>query len=493
MIRSIARAITPATLLLLAAAIVWACMNRGPWYDELYTQYVTRPGVPWLAALKGSWMADNHPPLYYALARATAWLGPISWHRLLNLAMGAVAVAGCIAIVRDVPRLAPAAAALALALAANEWTLLEGSELRSYFLSLCSGAVLALSLCAWRIAGAQASTARQVTYWIAALVSFNTHIISSLTGAVLVGVFLAAALWRRDWREARAIAVPPLVAGVILVAITLVQLPMWLANTKVFWIEPGFSSARWAIEMGVLHTLGVNPVLLLGAIAGAGLMARDVLWLRKPSGEAGALVLLGIGVAIAAVGIIVLHLLRPMVIEKYMMVMFAAVAMGVALGFGRLLESLGPRLRLLALAAAFVATVLALVHNAQVAAARDSWFGTGRAIAAEVARCPGTIVHADPEWNDGALVMLPTDNAQVVPFGYRYVAQAMGFELAPDGSRTLSRTCPTIFWGEHDNLLRWNAATVTARLRERGVTVPEMEFRRIGPGWLAVVPPQPAP
>lgn len=493
MIRAITRSLTPATLLLLVAAIVWACLHRGPWYDELYTQYVSRPGVPWLTALKGSWLPDNHPPLYYALARATAWLGPISWHRLLNLAIGGLAVAGCAAIVRDVPRLAPAAAALALALAANEWTLLEASELRSYFLSLCAGAVLALALCARHIAGTPGGTARRWTYWIAALVGFNTHIVSSLTCAVLVGVFLAPALWRRDWREAWGIAAAPFVAGLILVAVTAVQLPMWLANTQVFWIEPGFSSARWAIEMGVLHTLGTNPVLLLGAVAGAGLMARDVLILRKPSGEAGALALLGIGIVIAAVGMIALHLLRPMVIEKYMMVLFAAVAMGVALGFGRLLESLGPRLRLLALAAAFVATVLAMVHNAQTAATRDSWFGSGRAIAAEVARCPGTIVHADPSWNDGALVMLPTDNQQVVPFGYRYVADALGFRLAPAGSRALSRTCPTIFWGEHDNRLRWNAATVTARLRERGVTVPSLEFRRIGPGWIGVVPPQPAP
>lgn len=492
MIRSITRSITPATLLLLALALTWACLHRGPWYDEFYTQFVSRPGVPWWGTMRDSWLADNHPPLYYALARATAWLGPVSHHRLLNLAIGGLAVAGCIAIGRDVPRLAPAAAGLALAIAANEWTLLEGSELRSYFLSLCSGSVLALALCAWHVAGAKASTARRATYWIAALVGFNTHIISSLTCAALAGVFLVPAFWQRDWRRVRAIAVPPLVAGLILVAITAVQLPMWLANTSVFWIEPGFASARWAIERGVAHSLTANPVLLVGALAGAGLMARDVLLLRKPSGEAGALALLATGVAIAATGIVALHMLRPMVIEKYMMVLLAAVALGVALGFGRLLEALGARLRLLVLAAAFVATVLAMVHNTRAAAARDGWFGSGRVVAAEVARCPGTIVHAYPDWNDAVFVALPRDNAQVVPFGHRYVAEAMGFDLAPAGSRALSRTCPTIFWGEHDNLHRWNAATVIARLKDRGVVVPGLRFRRIGPGWVAIVPPQPA-
>ncbi|HUD30376.1 MAG TPA: hypothetical protein VMQ93_16020 [Novosphingobium sp.] len=491
MTRPIVRGITPATLLLLAAALVWACLSRGPWYDELYTQFVTRPAVPWLTALKGSWLADNHPPLYYMLARASAWLGPIPHHRLLNLAMGALAVAGCAAIVRDVPRLAAAAMALALGLAANEWTLLAGSELRSYFLSLCAGAVLALSLCALRLTGTTGSGARRATYWGTALVGFNTHIVSSLTCAALVAPFLAAALWRRDWREARAIAAPPLVAGLLLLAVTAIQLPTWLANTSVFWIEPGFSSARWSVELVVLHTLAANRVLLAGALAGAGLMARDVLR-RQSSAEGGALCLLGLGAAIAMIGLVALHMLRPMLIEKYLMVLIAAIAMGIALGFGRLLDSLGPRLRLLVLAAAFAATVMATVHNAKAAVDSPSWFGTGRLVAAEVARCPGTVVHVDPIWNADVIAMMPRDNARTVPFAYRYVANALGFRLARAGSREMARTCPTIFWAEHDSTERWDVPRVTARLRERDMPVEGLRFRRVGKGWIALVPPPPA-
>jgi hypothetical protein len=493
MIRTLTRGITPATLLLLAAVLVWVCLHRGPWYDEFYTQYVTRPQVPWITALRESWLADNHPPLFYVLARASAWAGPIAQHRLLNLAIGCVAVLGCAAIVRDVPRLAFAGAGLLLELAANHWMLIAGSELRSYFLSLCAGAVLALGLCAIRIEGGAGGRARRAAYWVAALLAFNTHIVTSLTCAALVAPFLAAALLRRDWAEARAIGLAPLVAGAMLVAITAFQLPTWLANTQVFWIPPGLWEARWAVEWALIRTLEANPVVLLGAFAGAGLMAWEVLVRRRRSGMAGALALSMAGVVLALAGLVALHLLRPMLIEKYLMAVIAAVAVGIALAFARLLQAFGPRLRLATLAAALAATVLAIVHNVPVATARVTWFESGRAIAAHLARCPDTRVYADPRWNDDVLAMMPRDNRQVVPFAYRYVADALGFALAPAGARALSPTCPTIFWGEHDSAHRWDEPRVEARLRARGFAVSRLEFQRIGEGWIAIAHPRPAP
>ena len=479
---------TVIALALLAAALAWACLERGPWYDEFYTQYVARPDLPWGAALRESWLADNHPPLYYALARASAWLGAIGPHRLVNLAFGGAAVAGCLAIVRDVPRLAPAATALALAAAANLWTMIAGSELRSYFLSLCAGAVLALALCAIRIAGGGGSPARRAVYWIAALLGFNTHIVTSLTCAALLAPFLAAALLRRDWREARAIALAPLVAGLVLVAVTAIQLPIWLANTATFWIEAGFGPARWAVEWAMIRTLEANPVLLLGALAGGVLLARDVVR-RKPSGEAGALVLLVCGVVIALAGLVALHLLRPMLLEKYLMAAVAAVMVGISLAFGRLLASLGPRLQAGVLVLALGLSVVALVHNARQAADHVSWFASGRAVAAQVARCPGTVVHADSFWNDDVTVLLPVDNARVVPWSYAYVAKAQGFTLAPQGSHAMARACPTVFWGEKDSSHRWDAAKVAARLRAAGYPAAPLAFERIGDGWIAVAPP----
>lgn len=484
------RIVVFAAVLLLGLALVWTCLQRGPWYDEFYTQFVTRPGLSWITALRESWMADNHPPLYYILARATSWLGSIAQHRLLNVALGALALAGAAVIVRDVPRLAPAATVTTLALAANPWALIAGSELRSYFLSLCAGTVFALGLCAIRLTGAAGGKARQTAFWAAALLAFNTHIITSLACAAIALPFLFAAALRRKGAEVRAVGAPVVAGGLLFAVVTALQLPVWLANTAVFWIEPGFDSARWSVEWALLRTLEANPLVLVGALAGAGLLVRDVLVLKRPRGEAGALALLAAGVVLAAGGLVVLHLLRPILVEKYLMALVAALCVGMGLAGGRLLEGLAPHWRSLALVSALAATVWALFQNVPLAVERISWLNTGRAIAREVALCPGTVVHTDPFWNAEVMAMKPRDNAQVVPFAYRYIAQSFGFALAPAGSRTMGQECPTVFWGEHDSKRQFDAGAVAAHLRQSGFAVEGMDFRRLGDGWIAVIPPR---
>nr|WP_143840451.1 hypothetical protein [Novosphingobium panipatense] len=489
MARTSLRIVALAGMALLGIALVWTCLQRGPWYDEFYTQYVTRPGLLWGRALRESWMADNHPPLYYILARATAWLGSIAHHRLLNVALGALALAGGLAIVRDVPRLAPATAVLVLELAANPWSLIAGSELRSYFLSLCAGTVFALGLCAIRLTRHAGTLLRQAAFWSATFLAFNTHIITSLAAAAIALPFVLASLVQRDWREARAICLPVAAGGLIFAAVTAIQLPVWLSNTRVFWIEPGFDSARWSVEWALLRTLEANPVVLLAGLAGAVLLARDTLVQKKASGEAGALALLALGTVLAAAGLVALHLLRPILIEKYLMALVAAVCVGLGLAGGRLLESLGHRLRVLVLVAALAASAYALVQNVPQAVNRVSWLATGRAIAEQVKRCPGTVVHTDPYWNAEVMAMQPRDNAQVVPFAYRYVADSFGFRLAPSGSRETAASCPTVFWGEHDSKQRFDAATVAEHLRQSGFAVKGMDFQRLEDGWIAIVPP----
>ncbi|WP_232493470.1 hypothetical protein [Novosphingobium kaempferiae] len=477
-------------LALVAAVMAWGCFQRGPWYDEFYTQFVSRPELPWGTALTGSWLPDNHPPLYYALARASAWLGEIEYHRLLNLGIGALAVAGGIVVVRDVPRLATTGTALVMAVAANHWTMLAGTELRSYFLSLCAGAVLALSLCAIRMTGSGGSRGRRAVYWIAALLAFNTHIVTSLTAAALVAPFLAAALLRRDLTEARIIALPPLVGGLVLCTVAAVQLPYWLGNTTVFWIGEGFAPAYWAMHYAVLRTAEANPLLLAGALAGAALMARDVALRRQPSAEAGALALLVGGGVLAIVGLVALHLLRPLVIEKYLMALVAMEMVGLALAFARMLRALGPRIGALTLAVTAAASIPGLIQSTTSAVMHRSWFASGRAVAAEAALCPGTVIHGGDWWNDDVLALQPQDNARVVPYAYRAVADRLGFRLAPAGSHSLSRNCPTIFWGEHDNKLVFDRDHVAARLRAEGFPDLPLTFRRIGSGWIAVTPPR---
>ena len=42
-----------------AVALVWTCTQRGPWYDEFYTWYVTGPERTFDAALRDSWLRSK--------------------------------------------------------------------------------------------------------------------------------------------------------------------------------------------------------------------------------------------------------------------------------------------------------------------------------------------------------------------------------------------------------------------------------------------------
>ncbi len=474
----------------LAMAIVWSCLHRGPWYDEFYTQYVTRAGIGWGDALGRSWLADNHPPLYYALARATDWMGAIETHRLLNLAIGAMALFGGALVVRDVPRLLPASAALLLLLAGNEWSIMSGSELRSYFLSLCAGALLALSLVALGLTREGGSPARRAVYALTVLVAFNAHIVTTLIAGALIAPFLLVALLRRDWTYARAVAVPALFAGTIFIAVCLIQLPHWRANTQTFWIEPGLATARWSIEYALLRTLEANPLVLAGALLGVALMGRDLMRTRSACTGVSTLALLASGVALGLAILVTLHLLRPMLIEKYLTAMVGAVSVGIALPCGRLLRALGPRTTALCLTAGLVLSIWGLVQNSGKAVARNSWYGTARFIADQVKDCPGTLVHIDRFWNSDVMAMSPPDNLAVAPWAYREVAGRFDIALEPDGSRRLAQGCPTLFWAEHDTRHRFDDVMILTHLRASGFAVDAVEVRRIGDGWVAIAQPK---
>lgn len=475
--------------LALAAAIVWVCLHRGPWYDEFYTQYVTRAGPSWAEALRTSWLTDNHPPLYYALARATDWLGGIETHRLLNLAIGLLSLLAGVAIVRDVPRLLPASAALLLLLAGNEWSVLSDSELRSYFLSLCAGTLLALSLTALELTRQGGSWPRRLTYIAVVFTAFNTHIVTTLTAGSMILPFAAAALVRRDWTYLRVLMLPPLLAGVLFVAISLVQLPYWQANTHVFWIDSGLSTARWAIEYALLECLEANPLVLAGALAGVGIMGRDLMRDRSACEGIATLALLAAGVVLSLAVLTAIHLLHPMLIEKYLTAIIGAVSVGIALACGRLLRALGPTSGTLFLSLALLLSLWGLCSNLSRTVARYSWYGTGHFVAETIAACPETLVHVDRFWNADVMALLPTDNRAVAPFGYRTVAAHFGFALEPESSRRLARTCPTLFWAEHDTRHEFTDAMILGHLRANGFAVSAISVRRIGDGWVAVAEP----
>lgn len=474
-----------AALVALAAALAQAALARGPWYDEFYTQYVSRPDRPWLEALRTSWLPDNHPPFFYMLMRATAWLGPIETHRLVNLAFAALAISGGWAIIRDEPRLRAPAALLVLLLAANRWTMLSGTELRSYFISLCVGALLSLALAGIWLSPLRGGRAKRIVYALTVLVAFNTHIVTTLISGALIAPFFAAAMLSRDKMRLRALFPAPLAAGLVFACIAAIQLPYWSHNTQVFWIPGGLAAARLSMQYAALRTMEANPLILIGSAAGAVLLLRDWILTRRIPSSLALSLLTGTGIALALGVVGAIHLARPFVTEIYLVAGMGALTWTMALTCARLLSALPRRVETLLLALGLAASGIALVGNAGAAAHRNSWLGTGRLIARTVARCPDATVHIDPFWNADVMAMAPADNRRVAPWAYQVVAAQLGFRIAPTTSRYLSGICPNLFWAEHQAGRHLDAASALRHIQQGGFAIRSIALYHIGNGWVA--------
>lgn len=470
-----------------ALALVWAALHRGPWYDEFYSWFVTRPDREFAAAMRESWLADNHPPLFYMLS----WLGgheapSIETLRLVNLAGLLALLGGGWVMLRPASPLRPAAAVALLLIAANSVVLVTGTELRSYFLSMCFGGLAVLGMAQAWIAGGLERPGQRIVFTLSMVAAFNLHILTSVIVGALAVPFLLMALWRKRYGLFRQILLACLVGGTLFVVVSAIQLPMWESNTARFWIPAGLMAARWAIQTCIERTAEANLAILIGGVAGAVLLARQALRSRTlpPALELQAMLVAGVVLACAL--LVGLQLLRPVLMERYLAALIPPIALGVALGFDALRRALPRAAGVILIGLALLLSLRALQHNAEAAAARKSWIGTGERIAALVRACPDSPVHIDPAgWNADAMAAPPHDNRVVFPQAYRLVAQRFGFALEPQESRRLSHGCPNLFWAEHDTIAAWNEANILAHLRRQGFAVQRVWQYRIGDGWIA--------
>lgn len=489
-IRASDRAIRLAMAVLLAAlalAGLWSIAHRGPWYDEFFTLYVTSRRESFTQALTRHWLADNHPPLYYALVDLTRWLGDqVEQRRMVNALIGALALAAGWALARTgSPRFRLLAAFYLAGLAAQPLLLLHLAELRSYFLSLAAVGLLVLALARFWLEPRDAGRGGRLALWSAALVALNTHIATTLIAGALLAAFTASALLRRRTHFLRAVLPPAVVSALVFLAVTAIQFPRWEANTRAFWIKPGLAAARWAIENVLVACLAANPVLLAGGAAGIALLLWRLLR-REPSPEGDGILALGLGLAGAIVAVVAIHLVRPFVVDRYLVGLAPPISMALALGLAALAGK-RPVWSAAALAATVLAALFALHANALRTAARPSWSGTASRIAQEVHRCPAAVVHHDPLWNAEVAALPPAENRQVLPFAYATMAARHHFALEPETSRRVATGCPTLFWTEHARAPTEPA--LLARLHATGFAVPRVTIVRVGDGWIGYAEP----
>lgn len=476
-----------------AAAALMAVIGAGPWYDEFYTYYVAQPHFGLREALVEHWLPDNHPPLFYALARAFWWLGQtIEQKRLLNVLILLVTVGAGLALVVRRPALTRIAAIFLIFLASQALGIRYVADYRSYFLSLCAMSLMVLSVSAIYLGDEELRIRDRIVLWLAVIVSFNVHITTSIIAAGLLAPVVLGCLVRRDFQRFWLLAPPATVGGLVFVLISVVQAKFWISNTATFWLLPGWSAARWTIEMTAIRSAQSNLVLLAAGVIGLGALALASLRSRAWGRRFAAALLLAVGAAVAMAAILAVHAWRPFLHERYLLGFIPVLAMILALGADYLLAQFGHRWTLAVLA---VATVVgaATVYRAAIDARNGAnWSASAAFIGRIVSDCPDTAVHTDAGWNEESITQPPPDNRQVVPFAYRMMSDRFGFAREPDNSRRLSAHCPTVFWAEWIRPQGWTASQILRHLHERGYRIEGITVYQFGGSFVAVRLPQQA-
>lgn len=468
------------------AVSVHAALGRSYWYDEFYTLYVTRPTAP-VGLLWGEWLRDNHPPLFYLASWCTQALGSsIGARRLVNPLFLFAAAAGLVVLARRRPEARSMLFAYAVALAGSVPAIERVSELRSNFLAFAAGALALASLAVLAAPGDNRRGLRSTVFLCATLmVALCIHIASTLIIGSIALTFGLAAIASRDWPGTRRLLAIGIVAFLPFAITFAVQYATISANTRSFWIEGGFPAARWAIELEIIAALKANWPLTAAGAAGLTMLFAQCWRERRIVPQASLIVTIGVGMALAIVLMVAIHMQRPFVIERYLVCLDAAICLILAICAARLSAALGRQWQLPLDLAIVAAALITINHHRIAAESRAGWQGTGRVIAEAVRQCPGTLVHVDMDWNRSTMELPPRENRLAVPFAYAEVARDMGFALEPTGSRRMSGgACPTLFWAEHVGALHPDSVAMMTHLRSMGFPVQGGTLVRIGNGWI---------
>jgi hypothetical protein len=470
--------------LMLAMAI--AAIGAGPWYDEFFTLAVTDMDESVFRLLRDHWMADNHPPLFYALAWATQWLGSQAEpRRLVNLAFFGLAAWGLLRLARRGRDTRVLLGIYAMVLASSFPAIEKAAELRSNFLAL-TAATLAIAALVLRSPAAEDAVRR--IDWPLTLVlalAFNVHFTTTLIVGSVVVAFVVQCVLARDWQGARCLVLAASIAALPMMITTLLQAATISANTHSFWIPAGFTAARWAVQEAATDAMKANLPATLAGCAGLLLVARNG---GRAAGDighpVGIVVALAGGTALALAIMLAVHAWRPIVMARYLIALYPVSAMILAIGTAALVRNADRKVGLTVAVLVPVVALVAIANNLSQTLTRKSWYDTGRAIQKVLRACPQSTIHAAMVWNRPVMAMPPADNRAAMPLSYATVARRMGFAIAPAQSRQMSAPCPTVFWTEHVANERPKPEEVKQILRGEGFPVGEARLLRYGRGWI---------
>lgn len=444
---------SPRLLLALALALFGATAfgiallngGKGFWYDEYFSFYLSSPDVPLTRIVTGRWLPDIHPPTYPAILWLMRGLmDPVApAHRIVNLLAFVAAGAALLWQARAHPSLRPFLFAYALILCVTPAVLTQALELRAASLVIAADSVVVGFYYLWLTApGVRPRAGGWLVFGVAVFLALNLHYIGTFISATMQAALIAM-LW---WRGQRAIAW----RAALIVGVAMVPVASWflLQRATVAYVAGTLyaqTSTLSALKQFTLLALG----LAVANLVATALAARAVVlaWRQTtPLGGKGPfLFAVTAGLALLALVLLAINFVRPFIVSRYII---AVVPFGAALIAALAAEALTSR-RATAIAATVVGLV-ALPLQLWRTPTEPDWRGTGRIVAALVARCPTSAIHVLPYWeaqSDGVAGV--PNGVPIIESFYRHAAREQGFAFEPRGSRRVSSDCPTAIWVEH--------------------------------------------
>ncbi|WP_130430404.1 hypothetical protein [Rivibacter subsaxonicus] len=505
-------------LCLFTVLAVAAALRRGPWLDEFWTLWFAQHDLPLLELARQRWRVDFNPPLFSTLHWLLGLVGGDSLigHRLFNLLPLAWAVAFGSVLLRWRPARATFVLVFAVLLFAWPASIDYFAEARSYFAQICLFFVLVAGGFAlvddaddldWQRDRVPASM-----FLATVVLATNLHYIATLQALILLGPLTLLCLWRGQRRWATALLCA-LAAALLLLALYLAyHLQFLIPASKTYWVTSSVGKALLIFARAVWQCLAAAP--LASALAGCallltlaarvhvrGLAGEAPIFergfaeaLRAPEARVPRLLLVIAAAAAFAAILLVTHVVRPLVTERYI-VSFQVLIVGTiaALSANAIMS------RRLLWSLLLVMALPAVLLHAYRAQQPQLWDASARLVRERVAACPGSVVHALVP----APASQPEAEVEVRYWAHAERARRLGFAVQPmaagdSRAPTTADPCPTLLWVEHVRIKeRPNGATAATMLERLQLDAGAVDLARAQvlageTGYVLVLPARPA-
>lgn len=442
---------------ILALATIDAAL-RGPWLDEFWTLELSDTSKGMSALVANGWMRDAHPPIFNAWATLLASLGiaSIPAGRLIsNLLAAGLMILAAFRLSRRMPAQAGFAAALLLLTLSLPQAMESFSLYRSYFWQMA--AIGTLALVARHVAATKADLDWRRDLDVAAIAvlatagSIGIHYIGALFGGLLAAAIAVCAFTRRMRRWAALLLVTAALSSLLVAASVAVQVASWAAEFDHSWIDLPDMAALGVLGSLAAVPLWLNPVPLAGLWPGRGRLGWRRFGGERPTdaSQARFVAMVGITLALGTAIVFAVHVVQPIVVDRYLFAIPVLVCALLAVPAARL--ALHRWLFGLLALAAVAGAARPMMENG----IRPLWRENARTIAAIVAGCPTTQVYAASGWALGpaAATRMAAREDAVFERAYRSLAASEGFAVRFIGqggsARATPGICPVLLWYEH--------------------------------------------